>query len=153
MSDFKPIETQEALDEIIKSRLERAKESVRKEYADYDDLKTKASNYDTKVGEYEAKIKELSDSIATSNKELGDYKAKFAQYETDSAKRKIAAEYKLPEQMAARLNGADEDAWRKDAESLAKLFKQPYPSMDTHEPLPDKSTESLLNLAKQLKGE
>ena len=39
MPEFKSIETQEELDRIIQDRLSRQKESIEKQYADYETLK------------------------------------------------------------------------------------------------------------------
>lgn len=52
-NEFTPIETQEAFDEAIKDRLERARNSVRKEYENYETYKTKADEFDTKVSYYD----------------------------------------------------------------------------------------------------
>ena len=44
MADFTPIATQEELDRIIQDRLSRQKESIEKQYADYETLKAENKN-------------------------------------------------------------------------------------------------------------
>ena len=70
MAEFTPITTQEAFDEAIKSRLERERASVRKEYADYDSLKEslakktkEAEELTGSIGGLKAQIDELSKKV------------------------------------------------------------------------------------------
>lgn len=113
-SDFKPIETQEDFDKAVKSRIERAKQSVRKEFDGFADYKAKAEKYDTETKSLKAQIKELE--------------AKVGEYETNSEKKAIAKECGLPESLAQRLSGSNPDEWRKDAKELKKIFGRTEPS-------------------------
>lgn len=119
---FKTIETQEQFDAMVKDRLERARESVRKEYQDYDSLKEKVNGFQKEKESYETKIA----SLTKSNEEItGKYKA----LETDSLKVKIALENGIPFEMANRLSGTDVDSITKDAKLLSgfvsKTHQQP----------------------------
>ena len=96
MAEFTPITTQEAFDEAIKSRLERERASVRKEYADYDSLKESLAKK-TKEAE------ELTGSIGGLKAQIDELSKKVSTNETDSAKTRIA--YQI----------------RKDAEALQRL--------------------------------
>lgn len=119
---FKTIETQEQFDAMVKDRLERARESVRKEYQDYESLKEKVNGFQIEKESYETKIA----SLTKSNEEItGKYKA----LETDSLKVKIALENGIPFEMANRLSGTDVDSITKDAKLLSgfvsKTHQQP----------------------------
>lgn len=113
-SAFSPIETQEDFDQAIKSRIERAKASVRKEFEGFDTYKAKAESYDADTQALKAQIKDLE--------------KKVGEYETISEKKAIAKECGLPEALAQRLTGSDPDAWRKDAKELKQIFGSKEPS-------------------------
>ena len=53
---FEPINTQEEFDTAIADRINRAKEAVRKEYADYEQLKERVTDYEKSIGEAKDKI-------------------------------------------------------------------------------------------------
>lgn len=116
---FKTIETQEQFDAMVKDRLERARESVRKEYQDYESLKEKVNGFQKEKESYETKIA----SLTKSNEEItGKYKA----LETDSLKVKIALENGIPFEMANRLSGTDVDSITKDAKLLSGFVSKPH---------------------------
>ena len=96
MAEFTPITTQEAFDEAIKSRLERERASVRKEYADYDSLKESLAKK-TKEAE------ELTGSIGGLKAQIDELSKKVSTNETDSAKTRIAYQMRLPYEMSTRL--------------------------------------------------
>ena len=98
MAEFTPITTQEAFDEAIKSRLERERASVRKEYADYDSLKESLAKK-TKEAE------ELTGSIGGLKAQIDELSKKVSTNETDSAKTRIAYQMGLPYEMSTRLVG------------------------------------------------
>ena len=129
--DFKPIETQEQLDAIIKERLKRERETAQKRFEGW------------------ISPEEHSKAIADANKAFDDYKkahesdeatiadltAKNKAYETASLKSRIAHEVGLSYEWISRLSGDDESSIRSDAESLKKL-------VGSGQPLPTKSTET-----------
>lgn len=135
--DFKPINTQEEFDTAIKDRLARERDSLQRKYADYDDLKQKATAYDTEKSAHEQAIAAANTKISDYETQIGDLNKKIKGYETDSVKTRIALELGLPFELRSRINGETEDDIRKDAEGLAKLIgKQKNP------PPPLKGTES-----------
>ena len=117
--NFKTIETQEELDAIIKARLERNTKSVTEEVT---------KKYEGYLSPEESK--KLNDQIAEYTKQseenkntLADLNKKIAKYENDSVKMRIAREAGLPIEMASRITGDDEEAMKKDAETLAGYMK------------------------------
>lgn len=141
---FAPIETQEAFDAAIKDRIDRAKNSVREEFKDYEDFKSKASAYDSKVQEYEDRIKGLNESAGKKDEAIKDLRAKVAKYESDSVKTRLASEYGLVPETIEFMHGSSEKEWRESAEKLAALTRKPYPHKDT------KETAAPASLAKSL---
>lgn len=122
--EFKPIETQEALDAIIKSRLERNTKSVTdsvtaeitKKYEGYispEDAKKSADQ-----------IADLTGKLKDSETKVADLTAKISAHEISSVKMKIALETGLPPALAERLNGSTEEELKKDAETLLQFAKQ-----------------------------
>ena len=121
--EFKAIETQEALDAIIRNRLERNTKSVTesvtaeitKKYEGYlspDDAKKSADQ-----------ISALTEKLKESETKIAELTAKNSAYEIASVKTKIAQEAGLPIELAERLSGSTEEELKKDAETLAKLVK------------------------------
>ncbi len=112
--EYKKVEdtllAQADVDKVVESRLERQK----KQYADYDVLKEKASKVDTIAREFEDKIKEKDTTIGTLSGEV-----KTAKLETDKVK--IIHEFKLPDDAAEFLTGETADEIRERAEKLSKL--------------------------------
>ena len=119
--EFKAIETQEALDAIIKNRLERNTKSVTdsvtaeitKKFEGYvspDDAKKSADQ-----------ITALTEKLRESETKIAELTAKNSAYEISSVKMKIAQETGLPIELAERLSGNTEEELRKDAELLAKF--------------------------------
>lgn len=101
MTDFQPIESQEALDRIIGERLAREREK----YADYDDLKAVAQTATTaeeKATEWQVKYEELAGELV------------------EARRVNIATEFGVP---ADLLIGSDVEAMRDHAEKIAALIK------------------------------
>lgn len=121
MSEFKVIETQEELDTIIESRLD----SLKEQYADYDELKSRVSTL-------EAENTGLKETVAQANQTADDfksqiegYKSTIAGYETAQKKTTIALKHGLPFEFADRLKGEDEESLTADAERFSALMKSP----------------------------
>lgn len=115
MPEFTPITSQEEFDALIKDRIERAKESVRKEFADYEELRTR-------LGEKDAVIQENAGKLTGLQSQVSDLTAKLNAAETDSVKTRIAFEAGLPFEMLSRLRGSTEDEIRADAKELLTLI-------------------------------
>lgn len=124
MSEFKVIETQEELDNIIKDRLDRNTKKitaeVTKQFEGYispdDAAKSRKS--------LEEKIEELTKEITAKDTSIADLTAKNNEYATAAVKAKIAREYGIPAELADRISGTNEDEYKADAEALAKFVKQ-----------------------------
>lgn len=115
MSEFKVIETQEELDNIIKGRLERE----RAKYADYDSLSGKLKKLETENIDLKSVIESQKDStnrIAELEKEISNYKL-------SSLKQQIALKNGLPFELSDRLSGTDEESLTEDAERFASFIK------------------------------
>lgn len=108
MAEFEPILTQEAFDAAISQRLRRERETVRKEFADYDQTKTALADAQRQNAENEAAIAGLQKKIQG--------------YETDSVKTRIALEKGIPLELRDRLTGTTEEEIRKDADTLVKFL-------------------------------
>lgn len=118
MSDFKVIETQEQLEEVLKDRLKREGDKVRKEYEGYlspSDAEEKYKGYLSPDAEKEKYKNYLSPE------EVAKKDAKIKEYETDSVKTRIAHELGLSYDAVGFLKGDNEEAIRKSAESLKGL--------------------------------
>ncbi len=117
MADFKPIETQEELDNIIRERLAREREASNKRYEGFispDDHKKAIAEANKSFDDY----KKAHEGDA---KTIEDLNAKVKTYETASLKSRIAHEVGLGYEWIDRIGGDDEESIRKDAESLKSL--------------------------------
>ena len=120
MGEFQPINTQEELDRVLASRLQRERDTVTKSF------QAQITEPDEKITGFESTIADLNKQIESLNGQTGrvaELEAKIREYETASVKTRIARETGLPAELADRLSGADEAAMRADAENLAKLLK------------------------------
>ncbi|MGV3085046.1 capsid assembly scaffolding protein Gp46 family protein [Enterococcus dispar] len=124
---FKTIETQEELDQIIESRLARQKESLEKQFSDYDQLKTRNEELEKEVGTLQTTINETNEKAKTYDTTISDLNAKIASYETANLRTKIALENGLPLDLADRLVGDDEDSLNADAQRFAGYVKPAAP--------------------------
>lgn len=137
MSEFKPIETQEQFDAMIKNRLEQAERSFLEKYGNSEELKTQLGDKDGQIAELTKKLEEATKTIDGHKAEMEGLNAKVLQYETDSVKTRIAHEEGLPYEMASRLAGDNEEAIRADAKSLAKMMKKNAPTPPSFNPEPE----------------
>ena len=129
MAEFTPItiSSQEELNKMFADRAEAARRAehdrMEKQYAGFDDYKTKAEKYDADIQALKDMISGLKSEKETSAARISELEEKNREYETNSVKMRIARETGLPAELADRLSGTDEESMRKDAESLVKLFK------------------------------
>lgn len=131
MSEFKPIETQEELDRILKERLARQKEK----FADYGELKERVEKLEKEKVDLQASIEATGKTKSEQEKQITELTEKIAGYETEKMRTRVALLYGLPFDMAERLRGDDENALKADAEVLAGYLKAKEPQA------PLKSTE------------
>lgn len=125
--EFKAITTQDELDNVIKDRLARQKETIESQYQDYEEIKKRKEELETEVGSLNETIKATNEKYANHDADLSDLNAKLKDYEMSNMKTKIALQYGIPYNLASRLVGEDEETLSKDAESLASLVKQKEP--------------------------
>lgn len=154
MSEFKAITTQEEFDKAIQERLNRQKESIERQYADYADLKAKNAEMEKELGSLRNTLSETNEKVKGYDKTFAELNAKIAGYETANLKTKIALQHGLPYDFASRLVGEDEKAIRADAESLSKLFKtQTPPPLKSTEPTGTGGDAEFRTLLNELRGE
>lgn len=123
---FEAITSQDALDEIIKGRLERDREAQAKKHAadlekfkDYDELKAKLS-------EYEASAKESAKALEDAKKKdakIAELEGSIKKYESDSLKTKLALGAHLKPDAWKFISGDTEDEIKESIASLADLLK------------------------------
>lgn len=153
MSEFKEIKTQEEFNEAIKDRLERQKETIEKQYADYDQIKTRNSQLETEVAGLQSTIEESNNVVKSHEQIVADLNAKLADQETASLRTKIALQNGLPIEFADRIVGDDEESIKADVERLA-AFVKPKPAVpplrDPEPPLGDGKDAAYKNLVENL---
>lgn len=133
MPEFKPIETQEALDAIIKERLERQKKTVTAEVAkQYEGWASP-----DEVKKHTDQVAALTAKLSESETAIADLTARNSAYEIASVKTKVAHEVGLPYELAQRLSGSTEEEIRKDADALARFAapRQATPSFSGETPV------------------
>ena len=121
MSEFKIIETQEQLDAILGERLRRERETAAKKYEGW----SSPDDIQKLTDDFNAKIKALEDTAATTQQELAKKDAEIAkgdEYRTALDKTRIALAAGLKIEYADRLRGETAEEWKADAEALAKDF-------------------------------
>ena len=151
---FKVIETQEELDQIIEGRLARQKEALEKQFADYDQLKTRNEELEKEVGTLQTTINETNEKVKSYDTTISDLNAKISGYETANLRTKIALQNGLPLDLADRLVGDDEASLNADAQRFAGfVVKQaaPVPPLkDTEPATPDSKDGAYKNLIENL---
>lgn len=117
MTEFKVIETQEQLDAIIKSRLDREKAK----YSDYDTLAEKIKNLETENSNLKQTITDKETSESSTASKIADLEKDVTAWKNKSLKQQIAIKNGLPFDLADRLQGDTEESLNEDAERLASL--------------------------------
>ncbi|EGJ28190.1 capsid and scaffold protein [Streptococcus phage Javan425] len=149
MSEFKNITSQEELDAIVKARVAREREK----YNDYEELKTKVAEFETKEATYQSTIEGLKTEKNELSSQLESVNGELNQTRLQTAKQRIATEYGLPLDLAERLQGDDEEGFKADAERLASYIKpsQPTPPLKSNEPaISDSKEASWAEMARNL---
>lgn len=117
MTEFKAIETQEQLDAIIKSRLDREKAK----YSDYDTLAEKIKKLETENTNLKQTITDKETSESTTASKIAALEKDVTTWKQKSLKQQIAMKNGLPFDLADRLQGDSEESLNEDAERLASL--------------------------------
>lgn len=118
MAEFQIIQTQEEFDAKIKERLERERNSVTKQFANWISPEDNAKM----VADYQKQIEEIKASHSEDSKTIETLTTRVKAYETAEIRSRVAHEMGLPYGMASRINGETEEDIRKDAESLKELI-------------------------------
>lgn len=141
MTEFKVIETQEQLDAIIKTRLDREKAK----YSDYDTLAEKIKKLETENTSLKQTITDKETSESTTASKIADLKKDVTTWKQKSLKQQIAMKNGLPFDLADRLKGDSEESLNEDAERLASLVnvkKYTQPLADKEPNFESKGTDA-----------
>lgn len=154
MSEFKTIETQEELDNIVKERIRREREK----YSDYEELKNRVSELETENSALKSTVEDDKQTRADLDAQITDLQGKVTNYETASLRTRIALQNGLPYDLADRLQGTDEEALKADAERLAGFMRPATPQAplrDTEPPIGDNKEMQMKQMLRDLqpKGE
>lgn len=117
--EFKPIETQEQFDEMVKERIERAKRSAIP--ADYEDLKAKAARLDEIEAKGKTELQKAQEAAATAQRELEGMRSRMERAETA---RRVAEERGVPVDL---ITGATQEEMERSADALV-AWKTPDPA-------------------------
>ena len=86
MSEFKTIETQEELDNIVKERIRREREK----FADYDDLKKRVSELESENSALKSTVEDDKQTRAGLDAQITELQGQVSNYETASLRTRIA---------------------------------------------------------------
>lgn len=159
MADFKAIETQEALDEIISKRLERNTKTVTAEVTKKYEGYISPEELTKQTEHFTAEIEQLKTQVAERDKSIADLTAQNDSYRLGAERTKAAVAHGIPLDLADRLAGTTAEELAADAEKLAQFVKlgQPAPMMSV-DSVPSGGgagnfDAQLINLSNALKGE
>ena len=130
---FTPITDQETLNNIIKDRLKRERETTEKRFEGW----VSPDDHQKAINEANKAFDDYKKAHEGDEQTIADLTAKNKAYETASLKSRIAHEVGLDYAWISRINGEDEQSIRADAESLKKLV-----GSGNNVPIPTKSTET-----------
>ena len=126
--EFTPITSQEALDAVLKDRLNRQKEKhsrelseVAEKYQDYNVIKEQISHYEEQINALNSALEESRQKVAGYDSQIAEMDAKISAYEISIMKSNIAATLGLAPELAERLTGNTEEELRADAEKLSVI--------------------------------
>ena len=116
--------TQEEVNKLVGTARLEGKDAVRKEYEGWispDEYSKKTEDLNTQLNGLNDQIKTLNDEKAAFEAQLTEKDNKIAKYEIDSVKTRIAREFGLEYEAIGFLQGEDEEAIKKSAETLKSL--------------------------------
>lgn len=123
-NNFRVIETQEQLDEIIQQRLSRAEKQYAKQYEGW----TSPEDLEKLLGTHKQEIENLNTAHAKELEKFNDVTAQLEekdkqlhQYAVGTVKNSVARELNLPYEAVEFLQGENEQEIRESAERLSKL--------------------------------
>lgn len=124
-NEFKTIETQEQLNEIIGERLRKAEEKAETKAAEKFQGWTSPEELEKIKASFNDEIKKLNEAISATDTLRAEKEQAIAerdQSRADLAKTRIAVEAGIGLKHVGRIQGANEEEWKADAEILAKDF-------------------------------
>lgn len=110
--------TQAELDAIIGDRVARE----RSKFADYEELKSKASQFDEIADANKTELQKATERVAELEAQIAAREAADKQAEVISS---ISKEYRIPEQFRSLLTASDEEGLREQAKLLGEKFAEP----------------------------
>ena len=143
---FKPIETQEELDNIIKDRLKRERETTQKRYEGW----VSPEDHQKAITDANKAFDDYKKAHESDEQTIADLTAKTKKYETASLKSRIAHEVGLSYEWIDRINGEDEKSIREDAEAIKKLVGSGSAPLPTKNPEAGESYDSGKNALKSV---
>ncbi len=135
--EFKVIESQDQLDAIIKTRLERNEKKITESLTAQFTEKYNGWVSPDDVKSYTDKIEELTKASETSAQTIADLTSKISTLETSRAKMDIAREIGLPIDIADRISGTTEEEMRADATKLLAFVKPTHSRQEFQAEMPD----------------
>ena len=129
--------TQEEVNKLVGTARLEGKEAGRKEFEGWispDELSKQTASLNEKLTGLNDQIKALTDEKNTFTNQLKEKDEQIAKYEIDSVKTRIARECGLSYEAIPFLQGEDEKAIKKSAESLKNLVGAKVPPMGNPEP-------------------
>lgn len=131
---FTPITDQETLNNIIKDRLKRERESTEKRFEGW----VSPDDHQKAINEANKAFDDYKKAHESDEQTIADLTAKNKAYEVANIKSRIAHEVGLSYEWINRINGEDEKSIREDAESIKKLVG----SVANNNLMPTKNSES-----------
>lgn len=131
---FTPITDQETLNNIIKDRLKRERESTEKRFEGW----VSPDDHQKAINEANKAFDDYKKAHESDEQTIADLTAKNKAYEVANIKSRIAHEVGLSYEWINRINGEDEQSIREDAESIKKLVG----SVANNNLMPTKNSES-----------
>lgn len=117
--------TQEEVNKLVgQARLE-GKETARKEFEGYispEDFTKKTADLNAQLGGLSDQIKGLNDAKAALEDQIKTKDGEIAKYATDAVKIRVARELGLPFESTEFIQGDDEEAIKKSAETLKSIM-------------------------------
>lgn len=115
--EFQAITDQETLNNIIKDRLKRERESTEKRFEGW----VSPDDHQKAINEANKAFDDYKKAHESDEQTIADLTAKNKAYEVANIKSRIAHEVGLSYEWINRINGEDEQSIREDAESIKKL--------------------------------
>lgn len=136
MGEFKKIETQEELDNILKERLDRERKKYEEKVKNYENLELEKNKLIEELNLFKNTKEKNNEDIEKLNNTITELTQKVSGYELKDLKSSIALNLGIPYKLHDRLKGNTKEEIEEDARLLSELIK-------TKETMPLKSVESI----------